>query len=76
MKTEKESSVFRIFWFLCLFAPKFLIFSFAILPLQIGNYLRFVIPFFLALFWAKNEIDKQDLENKIFELKQLIEKKE
>jgi hypothetical protein len=73
MKTEKESLGFKLFWFLFMFAPKFFVLSFAFLPLQLEKYPHFLFSILLALFWAKNEKDKQDLENKIFELKQLLE---
>lgn len=76
MKTEKESLGFKLFCFLFSFAPKFFIFSFAFLPLQLDKYLHFLISILLALFWAKNEKDKTDLENQIFELKELIKEKQ
>jgi len=75
MNTEKESLGFKLFWFLLMFAPKFFILSFAFLPLQLEKYPHFLFSIILALFWAKSERDKQDLENKIFELKQLLENK-
>lgn len=76
MKTEKESLGFKIFWFTLSFLPKFGILYILLLPLQLESYSQFLFCFFLALFSAKNEKDKTDLENKIFELKELIKEKQ
>lgn len=46
------------------------------LPLKLDVYLHLFISFFLSIFYAKNIIDKQDLENQIFELKELIKKEQ
>jgi hypothetical protein len=75
MKTEKESLGFKLFWYLVTLAPSFMLFSILLLPLNLENRPHFIISFILSLFMAKNIIDKQDLENKIFELKQLLENK-
>lgn len=75
MKTEKESSGFKIFWLSLSFVIKFGALLIILLPLKLDDYLYFLLSFLIALFLAKNEMDKTDLENKIFELKQLIEKK-
>jgi membrane protein implicated in regulation of membrane protease activity len=73
MKTEKESLGFKLFWFLITTTPLFGSVFMLLLPLNLEIYLHSVISILLALFWAKNEKDKEDLENKIFELKQLLE---
>ena len=75
MKT-KESTAFKVFWFMITFAPIFGLVSILMLPLDLEVYLHLVISFFLALFYAKSIIDKQDLENQIFELKELIKEKQ
>lgn len=73
---KKESLGWRLFWLLFNFAPKFFVLSFAFVPLKLDMYLHFLITILLAVFLAKIEIDKQDLENKIFELKELIKEKQ
>ena len=73
MKIEKESPTFKTFWFIITALPIYgLVFS-LLLPLELELYLHLIISLFFSLFYAKNIIDKQDLENKIFELKELIE---
>jgi len=74
MKTEKESLGFKLFWFLITASPIFGLVSILLLPLNLDTYLHLFISFCFSLFYAKNIIDKQDLENQIFELKELIEK--
>lgn len=72
MKT-KESLGFKLFWFIITALPIFGLVSMLLLPLNLEIYLQLVISLFFSLFYAKNIIDKQDLENRIFELKELIE---
>lgn len=75
MKTEKESALFKAFWFMLTASPMFGLVSLLILPLNFDIYSHLLISFCISILYAKNVIDKQDLKNKIFELKQLIEKK-
>jgi len=42
--------------------------------INLENYLT--ISFLTAWFYTKSQIDKQDLENQIFELKELIKEKQ
>jgi len=76
MKTEKESLGFKLFWFLITASPLFGLVFILLLPLKLEMYLQLVISFFFSLFYGKMIIDKQDLENKIFELKELIKEKQ
>ena len=57
------------------FLVKIVIINLLLIPLELSNYCSFICSFFLAVLFTKMEVDKQDLENKIFELKQLIEDK-
>lgn len=76
MKTEKESSGFKLLWFLITIAPIYGLVSILLIPLDLDTYLHLVISLFVSLFYGKMIIDKQDLENKIFELKELIKEKQ
>ena len=76
MKTEKESLGFKLFWFLITTAPLFGLVFILLLPLNLEIYLQIVISLFFSLFYGKMIIDKQDLENQIFELKELIREKQ
>lgn len=58
-----------------LFLARLGLINLLLIPLELSNYSSFICSFFLALLFTKMEIDKQDLENKFFELKQLIENK-
>lgn len=73
MKKEKESLGFKIFWFMLSFVPKYCLICLTLLFADLTAELSLISSLFIALFWAKNEIDRTDLENKIFELKKLIE---
>lgn len=75
MKTEKESLLFKSLWFMITALPIFLLVFSLLLPLKLEIYLHLVISLFFSIFYAKNIIDKQDLENQIFELKELIKEK-
>ena len=72
---EKESLGFRIFWFSILMLPKLGIFFILLLPVKLDMYVQFLISFFMAILFTKLEEDKQELQNEIFELKQIIENK-
>lgn len=73
MKKEKESLGFKVFWFIITASPIFGLVCVILIPLELESYLHLVISLFFTIFYAKNIIDKQDLENQIFELKELIE---
>lgn len=74
MKKEKESLSFKFIWFSFMFAPMFGIVGLVLIPLKLDTYLHLLISVFVGIIYAKNIIDNQDLDNKIFELKELIEK--
>lgn len=76
MEAQKESLGFKLFWFLITTAPLFGLVYILLLPLNLELYLHLVISFFFSLFYGKMIIDKTDLENKIFELKELIKEKQ
>jgi len=75
MKTEKESLFFKLFWFLITASPIFGLVFIILLPLDLEIYLHLVISLFFSLFYGKMIIDKQDLENQIFELKEILKEK-
>lgn len=72
MKTEKESLGFKLFWFFITIAPMYGLVFILLIPLNLERYLQFIISLFFSIFYGKMITDKQDLENKIFELKELI----
>ena len=64
---------FDIFWFLFIFTGNFGTICLLLIPLQLEMKFHLIATIILAVLFSKLETDKADLENKIFELKQLIE---
>jgi len=67
---------FETFWNLLLFMGNFGCTFLMIFPLNLDFNTHFLIAILFAIICTKLQVNQVTLENKIFELKQLIEKKD
>lgn len=76
MNTKKESIGFEIFWFLFTVSYKFSFTFLVMLNTEFETKTQLIISFLLAVFWAERDKKQTDLENQIFELKEVIKNKQ
>jgi len=72
----KKIFSFDTFWNLLLFMGNFGFTFLMMFPMDLGFNKHLLITMLFAIIYTKLQVNQETLENKIFELKQLIEKKD
>jgi len=67
---------FETFWNLLLFMGNFGFIFLMILPLNLSFNKHLIITTLFGMIYTKLQVNQTNLENKIFELKEIIEKKD